>query len=108
LGNRYNAGDIARRAKEIKGSSIWKDSQKAGSVLEPLQWLAESSEFARSNVYTPEVLAAVEAAKRSSVEKVEVVDLSESYLKAAGSLSQQRAAFAAHRLAAILSEDLKH
>jgi hypothetical protein len=35
------------------------------------------------------------------------VDLPESYLKAAGSLAQKRAAFAAHRLAAILSEDLK-
>jgi len=108
LGNRYDAGDIARRAKEIKGSPAWKESESAGSILEPLQWLAESSEFARSTVYTPDVLAAVEAAQRSGAEKVEMVDLSESYLKAAGSLSQQRAAFAAHRLAAILGEDLKH
>lgn len=108
LGNRYDAGDIARRAKEIKGSSAWKESESAGSKLEPLQWLAESSEFSRSNVYTSDVLPAVEAAQRSGAPKVEVVDLPEAYLKAAGAVSQKRAAFAAHRLAAILSADLEH
>lgn len=107
LGTRYDAGDIARRVKEIKALPAWKDSEKAGLVLEPLQWLAESSEFARSNVYTPDVLGAVEAAQRSGADKVEIVDLSDAYLKAAGSISQKRAAFAGHRLAAILSEDLR-
>jgi len=108
LGTRYDAGDIARRVKEIKTLPAWADSTSAGLVLEPLKWLAESSEFARSNVYTPDVLNAVEAAKRSGADKVEVVDLPDDYLKAAGSVSQQRAALAAHRLAAILSEDLRN
>lgn len=107
LGTRYDAGDIARRVKEIKTLPAWADSTSTGLVLEPLKWLAESSEFARVNVYTPDVLNAVEAAKRSGADKVEVVDLPEDYLKAAGSVSQQRAALAAHRLAAILSEDLR-
>ncbi|HQX48896.1 MAG TPA: S1/P1 nuclease [Planctomycetaceae bacterium] len=107
LGNRYDAADIVRRAKEIKSDkATWKLSEAAGATLEPLAWLSESSEFARSNVYTPEVLAAVEAAKRSGASQVETVDLSEAYLKAAGTLAQKRAAFAAHRLAAILSEEL--
>ena len=76
-------------------------------ALEPLEWLRESSEFGKSYVYTPEVLSAVKAAQRSGAEKVEVVNLPEAYLKDAGSLAQKRAAFAAHRLAAILGEDVK-
>jgi hypothetical protein len=85
----------------------WKAAEAAGMTLEPLEWLSESAEFGKSHVYTPEVLIAVEAAQRTGAEKVETVDLPESYLKAAGSLAQKRAAFAAHRLAAILSEDLE-
>lgn len=76
-------------------------------MLEPLAWLAESEAFGKSYVYTPDVLAAVEAAKRSGAAKVETVDLSEAYLKAAGALAQKRAAFAVWRLAAVLNEDLK-
>ena len=108
LGTRYDAGDIARRAKEIKADNeSWQAAEASGANLEPLTWLAESAAFGKSNVYTPEVLAAVEAAQRSGAPKVEVVDLPESYLKAAGALAQKRAAFAAFRLAAVLSEDLK-
>ena len=107
LGGRYDAGDIARRAKEIKSDKeSWQAAEAAGTTLEPLEWLRESSEFGKSHVYTPEVLSAVEAAQRSGAEKVEVVDLPETYLKAAGSLAQKRAALAAHRLARVLSEDL--
>ena len=54
----------------------------------------------------PEVMAAVEAAARGG-QKVETVDLSEEYLKAAGALARVRAAFAAHRLAGILSDSLR-
>ena len=108
LGGRYDAGDVARRAKEIKGdNTTWTSAEAASKSLEPLEWLIESSEFGKSHVYTPEVLSAVEAAQRAGAEKVEVVDLPETYLKAAGSLAQKRAAFAAHRLAAILGEDVK-
>ncbi len=85
----------------------WKAAEAAGTVVEPLEWLSESAEFGKSHVYTPEVLSAVEAAQRTGAEKVETVDLPESYLKAAGSLAQRRAAFAAHRLAAIFGEDFK-
>ena len=108
LGGRYNAGDITRRAREVKSDETsWKAAEAAGTVVEPLEWLSESAEFGKSHVYTPEVLSAVEAAQRSGAEKVEVVDLPETYLKAAGALAQKRAAFAAWRLAAVLSEDLK-
>lgn len=108
LGNRYGAGDVDRRAREIRSDSeTWDAAELAGATLEPLAWLSESEAFGRLNVYTPEVLAAVEAAQRSGAEKVEVVDLPESYLKAAGAVAQKRAAFAAWRLAAILSQDVE-
>ena len=77
----------------------WAAAEAAGKSLKPLEWLAESAEFGKSHVYSPHVLAAVEAAQRSGAEKVETVELTEAYLKAAGSLSQKRAAFEAHRLA---------
>ncbi len=107
LGDRYNAGDVARRSREIRGDrQTWAAAEAAGTTLEPLQWLAESSGFGRTHVYSAEVLDAVDAARRAGAEKVETVDLPGAYLKAAGGLAQERAAFAAHRLAAVLREDL--
>ena len=73
--------------------------------MNPLTWLAESAEFGRSHVYTPEVLAAVEAAVRGG-QKVETIDLSDEYLKSAGRVARIRAAFAAQRLGRILREGL--
>ena len=79
LGNRYSAGDVARRAKEIKADKdSWSAAEAAGANPEPFTWLDESEAFGKSNVYTPEVLAAVEAAQRSGAPKDEVVDLPES------------------------------
>lgn len=108
LGVRYDAGDVARRVKEIHTDPV---AQLAGRTLndnlEPKEWLHESVELARSYVYTQEVLDAVKAAQRAGAEKVETVDLPEAYLKAAGGVAQKRAAIAAFRLAAVLSEDLK-
>lgn len=95
--------DALGRSVVIKRRSA---AEEAGKVLEPLQWLTESSEFARSHVYTPEVLNAVDAARRSGSEKVETVDLAESYLKAAGAVAQQRAVCAVYRPAAVLTADL--
>ena len=104
LGPQFDAGDVRRRAKEIQSSDAWTDASEEASspdTLDPLTWLAESSRFARSHVYAGEVMEAVEAAARGS-KKVETVDLSEEYLKAAGELAQRRAAFAARRLARII------
>ena len=107
LGNRYDAGDIDRRVAEIRRNVPRTDETEAAvKSLEPVGWLAESSEFGKSHVYSREVLDAVEAARRAGAEKVETVDLSVEYLKAAGALAQERAAFAGRRLAAIFSEDL--
>ena len=108
LGPQFDAGDIRRRIKEIQSSDAWSDASeeaRAPDTLDPLTWLHESSRFARSHVYAGEVMVAVEAAARGTL-KVETVDLSEEYLKAAGELAQRRAAFAARRLAGIFRESL--
>jgi hypothetical protein len=111
LGDRYDAGDIRRRCEVIRSNTDhWKkaalDAGKSDG-LDPLIWLAESSEFGRSHVYTPEVLGPVDAVARQLTPKLEVIELSEDYLKAAGELARLRAAHAAHRLALILSQDLR-
>ena len=109
LGPRFDAGDIRRRAKEIMKSDAWTDAREdleSDICLKPQTWLSESSAYARSHVYAPEVMAAVETAAKGG-QKVETVDLSEEYLKAAGRLARVRAAFAAHRLAGILSDSLE-
>ena len=66
-----------------------------------------ASHHCGSGIRSDEASGPVEAAQRSGAPKVEVVDLPESYLKAAGAWAQKRAAYAAWRLAAVLSEDLK-
>jgi hypothetical protein len=109
LGQQFDAGDVRRRARTIASESqLWSDAAGAAQKergLDPLTWLAESSEYGRSHVYTPEILTAVEAAARAS-QRLPMLDLSEGYLKAAGEVARIRAAFAGHRLAAILREGL--
>lgn len=106
FGSRFDLADTRRRAVELRGLPEWNAAGEGGEQLDPSVWLAESVEYARSSVYTEEVLAAVEAARRSGTMTVEQIDLSESYLKKAGAVAQQRAVLAAHRLAKILDEDL--
>lgn len=110
LGPRFDGGDVRRRALEIKADSVlWKDAAAAACAaegLDPLTWLAESAAFARSHVYTQEVLAELKLAAESE-RPVKTLDLGEDYLKAAGELARRRAAFASQRLAAVWREGLK-
>ena len=107
FGSSDTPNDIKRRALEVEQvfATVRLDQRVVGN-LDPHAWLAESVEAAQSHVYTPDVLAAVEAAQRSGAAKVETVDLPETYLKDAGHVAQLRAGFAARRLAALLQEDL--
>jgi hypothetical protein len=110
LGRRYDAGDIQRRAREIRmDTANWKAAAEAAQApdgLNPLTWLAESADFARSHVYTPDVLDALKAAAKSG-QPLEELDVNEEYLKSAGRLAQVRVASAAHRLAGVWREALK-
>ncbi len=109
LGPEFDAGDVRRRAREIKSdASTWADAITAASHPDganPLTWLEESAEYSRRFVYAPEVRSVVEAASRGK-QPLEMLDLSEEYLTSAGQLARVRAAFAAHRLARILHEGL--
>lgn len=110
LGSLFDADDLQRRMVDIKSDkSLWDKSAEAAKKpggLDPLTWLAESADYGRSHVYAPDVLSAVEAARRSGSQVVEVVDLSDEYQQAAAELARVRAAFAARRLAAVLHEGL--
>lgn len=111
LGSQYDAGDIRRRCGVIREDAFrWTDAEvaaKRANGLNPLTWLSESSELGRSHVYTPEVLEPVQAIARGLTTTVAITELSDDYLTAAGDIARKRAAFAAHRLALILSEDLR-
>jgi hypothetical protein len=76
-------------------------------VLEPVEWLIESSELAASHVNTPEFLGAMGAVRRIGTGPVETMDFPGPYLKTAGAVAQKRAAIAAWRPVVILNEDLK-
>ena len=109
-GNKFDAIDLTRRAQAIiNNRRLMTQAQRAATAsqgLNPVQWLAESSELGRSHVYAPEILNAVEAARRSGTSVVEEIRLSEEYQQNAHEIAQHRVAFAAHRLAKTLQTDL--
>ncbi len=107
MGTSSKTNEIARRAFDVRqNNEAMKEAETAGKNLETSQWLGESVEYSRKYVYTPEVLAAVEAARRSGM-KVETVDLPERYLKEAGAVAERRVAVAGVRLGKLLSEDIR-
>lgn len=107
LGPRFNAGDITRRQREIlsdKEFVVEIENALATESGRPSEWLEESKNFARSHVYSEEVLKAVNSIPLGR--EMAPLQLSETYLKAAGKLARRRAAFASFRLAAIIKSDL--
>jgi hypothetical protein len=72
----------------------------------PLTWLGESRQHSVQVAYTPEVLGPVKACMESPLTELLPIDLSEGYLRAAGSLTQLRPAAAGCRLAAAWREGL--
>ena len=97
LGDRYNTGDILRRAADIEGDRNLMNAVATSTKATGMQtetWLTESRAFAKEFVYTREVLDAVKP-------DMEAIDLPEAYLKAAGNAARTRAATAAARLAGV-------
>ena len=111
LGSQYDAGDIRRRCGVIRDDRVrWATAAAAAKKtngLNPLTWLSESAEVGRSHVYTPEVLEPVHAVARGLTTTVAVTELSDGYLTSAGGVARKQAALAGHRLALILSQDLR-
>lgn len=98
LGAKYDDGDIRRRAREIRSEGTGWTEARHDSVTDPAEWIAESIQISKVAVYTPEIMDQVRlaAANGSSVEKIV---LTETYLKSAGQVAQNRAAMASYRLA---------
>ena len=108
LGDQYDAGDIRRTFSEIKSDEIlWQQALDAATGTDPRAWLQESRELAVQSVYVPEVLDSLSKVSRKLVEKPEVLELDEEYLKNAGRVAQVRAAQAAVRLGTVMRVGLE-
>lgn len=103
LGQDWTLNGTRKRIVEIRSDSalvsIAADSARMPSGLDPQTWLSESRIDAIAYVYRPEVLESLAKVSRGLIEKPEVVDLPEMYLKDAGAVAQRRAMQAAYRLA---------
>ncbi|MCR9199655.1 MAG: S1/P1 nuclease [Planctomycetaceae bacterium] len=110
LGDQFDETDIERRMFEIKNNTrVWTAARRATrkpSDRSIRVWLEESRALGAGVVYATDVGDALRAAQRSGRTELEVVDLSEAYLKNAGRIAQERAAYAAFRLARIWNECL--
>jgi hypothetical protein len=84
--------DVQCEAEKLKP---WK-ADASGDVA---AWIAESQELAKAFVYSPEILAAVQA-----LGELRPINLPEPYLKTAGEKARQRIVAANLRLALPLQE----
>ncbi|WP_436715074.1 S1/P1 nuclease [Roseiconus lacunae] len=109
LGSRATANDVRRRVAqlEIDEAAMDRNAQEIGSrYVEPLLWIEESREAAQRYVYTPDVLVPVRAASRDGG-RLDTLRLHESYFEDAGQVARERAKFAAHRLAIVLTNGIE-
>ena len=108
LGEDYALRTMRRRYAEIvTNDELRKVGESAVSKgLDPQVWLEESRHLASEHVYTPMVLEHLTRVSRGLVEKPEVLDLPEDYLKNAGRIAQIRATEAGFRLAGVWKECL--
>ncbi len=110
LGDEFAQRTNRRRFAEITSSpqltEIGRIAVSIPGGLDPLVWLGESRRAAIEHVYTPEVLDSLSIVSRGIVEKPEVLELSEPYLKNAGKVAQVRAVEAAYRLAGVWKDSL--
>lgn len=87
----------ARLLSDAKLNAAVEKSQEAPSVA---QWIEEGRNIASANAYTPEVRNQLLTMR---ADRLMPVSLSENYMKQAGSIAQQQASIAGHRLARMLN-----
>lgn len=104
MGTSSRPNEIAKWAYVVRqNKEAMNMAETARKSLEPSQWLAQSVEdLAEVRLHSGSVPAA-----RSGANKVEMVDLSEAYLKDSGAVANRRMEVAGLRLGKLLSEDLK-
>lgn len=103
LGNAYAAETIRTGVVDLEDEVLNAKQYNRDNDVQSA-WISESRAIARVHVYTPRVLAVVEA---SDGESPVVVELSPEYLRNARKMMQMRSGYAAYRLARILQSDLK-
>jgi hypothetical protein len=98
-------GTRSRYAEIVTSSELTAIGEQAlAKGLDPQVWLEESRQLATEHVYTPVVIESLNVVARGLVDKPEVLDLPEDYLKNAGRVAQIRAAEAGYRLAGVWKE----
>ncbi len=75
-------------------------------IDDPVEWVRETRIIAMRKVYSPRVLAVVEAAEGNASGKPEPVELSSEYIAESKDLMNWRAKMAGARLARVLAADL--
>jgi hypothetical protein len=103
LGQDWTLNGTRKRIVELRSDaslvSIAEKSVTMDGGMDPQTWLSESRQDAISHVYRSEVLDPLQQVVQRLVDKPEVIDLPEAYLKDAGAVAQRRAMQAAYRLA---------
>uniref|UniRef100_A0A7C4LJT3 S1/P1 Nuclease n=1 Tax=Schlesneria paludicola TaxID=360056 RepID=A0A7C4LJT3_9PLAN len=78
--------------------------EQAANHMDLTTWVAESRELAAEVAYDREILAVLRAAEAAGVAESPVIDLSEAYLRRAGTVAEHRVVVAGYRLAKMLGE----
>jgi len=95
LGRQHRPNDVKREVAELRERpTLWKVDTESGVEA----WIQESHELAKSFAYDPAILKAVQQPG-----ELRPINLSESYLKAAGEHARARVVAAGLRLAAQLA-----
>jgi len=89
-------GDVQREVEKLRTDS---EAWKVDTKVDVPAWITESHELAKSFVYDPIILKAVEDSG-----DLAPINLPESYLKAAGQHARERVVAAGLRLGALLAE----
>lgn len=107
LGRSYFENRVRREVFEINDDDRYVAKAEAGADnLDPMEWLEESREYSRRFAYTAEVLAPIRAVAEGKAESVPTLQLSEEYLKRAGTVARIRVIQAGYRLAEVWREGL--
>lgn len=109
LWDQFLGSDDAYRATRNKALALIAKEElaaaggEAAMVLVPETWARESHELGKSTVYNPEVMSALRGAEQAGGE-FRPLNLSESYLKAGGSLTEELIVKAGYRLAGVIKQ----
>lgn len=95
LGRRDRPNDVKRAVAELQERREWWD---VDTTIDVPAWVDESYELCKSNVYSPEILTAIQHPG-----ELAPITLPEEYLKSAGETARQRVVAAGLRLASLLN-----